>query len=283
MEVFPLNVSDTHAALDVTGATKVVFVIGDPIRQVMSTRLYNRLCSERGIDAVFVPLQFSAGDFEDGLRGLRAYRNVLGIIPTIPYKSQMLGQVDAASERARAVGAVNTIRVEEDGSWLGDIFDGVGYVAGLRKAGHEPAGRRVTLIGAGGAGAAIGYELAGADVDALHISDLDPARADAVADIAARRNPGLEITTGAPDLVRAEIVVNASPVGMLPDTGCPVDTSALHPEHIVTDMIMRPAQTPLILAAEALGCRTTTGSDALAGQAEATLAFLGLAPEGAVA
>lgn len=271
----PASAPPPPAPLTVTGETRLYVVIGDPIAQVRSTHLYNSLAAEGGHDAVFVPLQFSAEDFEAALSAMRIFRNLAGIIPTIPHKARMLAMVDEARPRAQMVGAVNSIRVEPDGRWIGEAFDGVGYVEGLKANGHDPKGRSVQLLGAGGAGASMAFALAEAGVSALRIFDIDGEKADKVAKGLARYFPDLQVELGSPDPQRVDIVANATPLGMDPNDPPPVDPGTLVPGQLVTDMIMKPPVTPLLEAAAAMGCPTVPGYEALKGQAAANMAFFG--------
>lgn len=269
--------ADPNAALlSVTGETRLYVVIGDPIRQVRSTQLYNRLSAERGHDVVFVPLQFSAADFDAGIAGLRAFGNLAGIIATIPHKPKLMPVTDLVMPRAKVVGAVNSIRIEADGSWTGDIFDGVGYVNGLKSEGLDPKGKSVLLIGAGGAGAACAVELAEAGVSKLRIAELDKAKLDQLLASLAAAYPGLDVAAGDPAPEGFDIVANATPVGMRAEDPFPVDPDRLVPSQIVSEMIMKPNVTRFLEAAEAKGCRTQIGYQALVGQANATMSFFGL-------
>lgn len=265
------------ALLSITGETRLYFVIGDPIRQVRSTQLYNKIAAEKDIDVVFAPLQFAASDFDAAVRGLRSFRNLAGIIPTIPHKPRMMDVVDRVEPRARLVGAVNSIRVEADGSWVGDTFDGVGYVNGLVSAKRDPRGRSVLLIGAGGAGAAIAVALAEAGVSRLRVVDVDAAKTERVVAAVKGAYPAIAVDTGAPVPAEFDIVANATPLGMAAGDPFPIDPETLVPGQLVTDMIMKPPVTPLLQAAEKKGCPIQLGYQALVGQAEANFRFFGLA------
>jgi shikimate dehydrogenase len=269
--------ADSNAALlNVTGETSLYVVIGDPIRQVRSTQLYNKMSAERGKDVVFVPLQFSEADFDAGIRGMRAFKNLAGIIATIPHKPRLLPVTDVVQPRAKIVGAVNSIRIEEDGSWVGDIFDGVGYVNGLRSEGLDPKGKSVLLIGAGGAGSACAVELAQAGVSKLRIAELDKAKLAALLASLRAAFPGLDAAAGEAAPEGFDIVANATPIGMRPDDPYPVNPDRLDRSQIVSEMIMKPNVTRFLEAAAAKGCRTQIGYHALVGQANATMSFFGL-------
>lgn len=264
------------APLKVTGVTRLYIVIADPVAQVQSTHLYNRLSAERGVDAVFVPVQFGADAFETSIAAFRKMKNLRGIIPTIPHKARMLSVVDEASPRARMVGAVNSIRIDENGRWIGDAFDGVGYVAGLKAGGHDPKGKSVQLIGAGGAGASMAFALAEAGVSFLRLYDLDPSKVAAIESGLAEFFPSVEVEAGRLDPRGMDIVANATPLGMAKGDPLPVDPDRIASDQLVTDMIMKPPVTPLLVSARAKGCATVVGYEALKGQAQANMDFFGL-------
>lgn len=266
------------ALLDVTGETRVFFVVGSPIHQVRSTRLYNRLCSERDIDAVFAPVQFSADDFSVAISALRLFPNLAGLIATIPHKARILDVVDEASPTAQVVGGINTIRIEPDGRWIGEMFDGIGLVAAFRKCGHILHGKSVYLVGAGGAGSAIAVALAQVGIERLQVHDVQVDRAERIAAITS--NMGCSVGVGQCGLSDFDIIINASPTGMSHDDPMPVDINQLRPEHVVADMIMKPPLTALLETANNLGCRIVAGHDALIGQAEANMKFFQLKPRG---
>jgi len=271
-----VSATDARPAPEVTGATRVHVLIGDPVGQVRSPALYNRLCAAHGIDAIFVPLAIPAARFAEGVAGLRALANLAGIVVTIPHKSAMLDEVDEASTRARMIGAVNAIRVEPDGRWVGDAFDGVGYVEGLRANGHDPAGKSVQLVGAGGAGSSMAFALAEAGVARLRIHDPVASRVKRVAAGLAERHPDVIVEVGAVDPAGVDIVANATPLGMTDGDPLPVDPACIKPTQLVTDMIMKPPVTPLLRAAAARGCPTVPGLAALEGQAAVNMRFFAL-------
>jgi shikimate dehydrogenase len=268
--------NELTAPMNITGETRFYVVVGDPIRQVRSTELYNKLASDKEADVVFIPLQFKADDAEAAIAGLRVFKNLGGIIPTIPHKTGFLEVVDELSHRAQMVGAVNSIRCDEDGRWRGDIFDGVGYVNGLLTNDRSPAGRSVLLIGAGGAGSSMAYALAEAGVSRLQIYDIVSDKAERVASGLARNFPTVAASTGPPDPRGFDIVANATPVGMADNDPYPLDPELLEPGQLVTEMIMKPNVTRFLKAARKKGCDTQVGYEALKGQAKANMEFFGL-------
>jgi shikimate dehydrogenase len=268
--------------LPLSGETRLYAIIGDPIAQVGSPAAFNSAFRSLGAKAVLVPVHVAAERLEDLLRGLRAIRNLDGIIATVPHKMAVASFLDRVEANGRRVGAINAIRVEKDGngdvSWIGDNFDGVGCTRGLAKAGHTLKGRDILIVGAGGAGRAVAHALADADPSRIRVCDVDGGRRDDLAQSLRMHHPALAVETGPPDPVAFDIVVNCTPLGMRDSDPLPLDPSRIRPGSLVVDVVLRPTPSPLLAAAEARGCATQTGRAMLEGQIEAILGFFGFAP-----
>ena len=187
-------------------------------------------------------------------------QNVDGIIVTVPHKFASFDLCATASERAAFLKTVNTMRRNADGSWHGDMFDGLGFVEAMRDHGREPKGKRALLVGAGGAGSAIAHALVLSEVATLAIYDESEARRTTLID----RLNGLNIANvihGSNDPTGYDIVVNATPMGMKEGDPLPVDPAKLTADMFVGCVITAPAISPLIAAARAQGCATSTGTD----------------------
>ena len=261
----------------ITGAARVFAILGDPIHVVRSPAFWNAAFARLGLDAVLVPLEIPAADFATAFAGLTRIRNLDGIILTMPHKQAVLPLLDGLTEGARLTGTVNTIRRRAAGGWEGAMFDGEGFVAGLRQHGHDPAGRRVQQYGCGGAGRAIAFALAGAGVASLALVDPAPGRAAALAAELAAAFPGLA-TGGTGPLAAQDILVNATPLGLRPGDAMAFDPAGLRPGQLVADVIPNPERTPLLDAAARLGCDTVSGRAMFEGQARLAAAWLGLPP-----
>lgn len=160
------------------GETRLIPILGDPIAQVKSPTQLTESLAERGLNAIVPPVHARPDDFAAVVAGLKRIGNVDGLVITVPHKFAARDVCDSLSEQARFIGSVNVIRREADGSWFGDNCDGQGYMAGIRAAGGNVAGRSVLLAGAGGAGSAIAYEFLreGAERIAIHDAESGPAR-----------------------------------------------------------------------------------------------------------
>jgi shikimate dehydrogenase len=268
-------------AAPIAGTTRLYGLVGDPLTTAKSPQLFNRLFGEQSVDAVCVPFVVKADDLAAFVAGARTMRNLSGLLVTMPHKQRMLPFVDELHSTARQVGALNIIRCDDDGRWIGAMFDGVGCVLGMQWEGHDPANKSVLLVGAGGAGRAIAFALASAGARTLTISDIDKHRAQDLATSVAAET-GCDTNIGLPDPRGCELVINATGLGMNVHDALPLDPDRLEPASVVVDIVNAPDPTPLCRAAHARGCRTQGGGPMHEGQAVHALRFLGFDyhPEG---
>jgi len=250
----------------VSGRTRVFAIVGHPIAQVRSPEMFTAEFRRRGVDAILVPLHVLPEDFAVVLPQLQRLQNLGGLVFTIPYKVQAYSLAQTLGGQAQAVGAINALAKAADGRWRGDIFDGLGCVEAFRRRSISFAGKRVMLLGAGGAGSAIAIAIGGERPAALRIYDVDVARAEALVRKVVHANPGVEATAGAPTASGVDILLNASPVGMLGDARMPFEAATLPPELVVFDAIVKPERTPLLALAESCGCTTLYGREMMRGQ-----------------
>jgi shikimate dehydrogenase len=260
-------------AIRIDGATRIYAIVGDPIAQVKSPETFCELFAAAGMNAVMLPLRVLPGPFDATMSALMGLGNLDGLVVTVPYKARAFRFAQQLGATARRVGAVNALRREADGSWTGDMFDGLGFVRGAERKGYVLRGRRVALFGAGGAGSAIGCELAAAGVESLSIIDPQRERANALAATLGREFTAcrIEATESVPRGV--DMLVNASTVGMRSDDGLPGEIGALDPGTLVGDVIVSQEPTPLIRLAIGHGCPHVNGRDMHGGQADALLSF----------
>ncbi|MDR2789234.1 MAG: shikimate dehydrogenase [Candidatus Accumulibacter sp.] len=259
----------------IDGTTRLFTIIGDPIHGVRTPTLFNEMFGRKNVNAVMVAHHVLAADLETCWNGLKTMRNLDGIVITMPHKTPMTGLVDSLGINARVAGAINAARRKSDGTWEGDMFDGVGCVDGLRRQGHEPAGRREFLMGAGGAGSAVAGALAQAGVKRLIVQDIDARRAARLADRIRAVYPGLDIDSGTIGDGPFDIAINATPQGMRDGDPLPFDPSPLPASTLVVDVIIKPEVTPLLVLAERTGHRIQPGGHMHRGQAVAAAKFFG--------
>lgn len=259
----------------ITGKTRLLAIVGDPIDKARSPEGFCRLLELNGYDAIMIPVHVTSGDLASVMAGLKAIANLDGIVATMPHKGATAGFADEVLETGRLVGAVNALRRRPDGRWEADMFDGRGFVAGLRAQGHDPAGARVALIGAGAAGSAIAASLCRAGIAALSVHDLDAAKAERLTATLRTTFPKVDVGSGAPDLATADLLINATPIGMQPGDPLPWDLAGLRPGTVVGDVTTKPEVTPFVAAARARGAGTVTGRDMYEGQVRELGAFFG--------
>ena len=239
------------------GATRIHVTIGDPIAQVKSPAGITQGFEMRGHDAVMVPLQVKPADVEDFFALAKKLPTLDGIVITVPHKPIAFRHCDAVSERAKVLGVCNVMRRQKDGSWLGDMTDGGGFVDALKRNDFNPRGLRALQVGAGGAGSAIALALAmeGASVT---LADLDATKRDAL--IARLGGHGHTVTpVDRPDPAGFDLIVNATPAGMKAGDPLPVDASRIEAKQFVADVITMPMITPLLQAALQKGCHIQNG------------------------
>ena len=265
------------ASLDegLSGATRVYFIVGDPIAQVRSPSGVTAALRSAGRDALVVPAHVAPDDLPAFFAGVTSMRNVDGVIITVPHKFSAAAYCATLATEGAFLGAVNTLRRNADGTWHGGMFDGLGFVTALVDAGCELRGKRALLIGAGGAGSAIGHALIQGVVGSLDVRDNDATRTASLID---RLNAlGLGAVRSVAATVQAhdyEVVINASPLGMRADDPLPIDVSQLPATTFVGDVVTKPPLTPLIEAARARGCATVTGTQMFGRVCDRMVAFL---------
>ena len=250
----------------VSGRTRVYGIVGDPIEQVRSPEMITAEFVRRGIDALMVPVHIRPADFETCVAQLKRVANLDGLVFTIPYKRAAIALADDLGTHARTIGAINALARCPQGRWSGEIFDGLGCVEAFRRAGYAIEGQRLMLIGAGGAGAAIGVAMAHERPRSIRIHDVDRKRGTDLATSIATVDSSIDVHVGAPVTTNIDVLLNASPVGMLADPRMPVDISAIDRRIIVFDAIVKPEPTKLLALAKQRGCRIVFGRDMMRGQ-----------------
>jgi shikimate dehydrogenase len=263
-----------------TGKTRLYAIVGDPVAQVRSPEVFTPRFAEAGVDAVLVAVHVPVAHFDAAMPALLSLGNLDGVLVTVPFKARMLPFADHVGTNAKAIGAVNALRRELDGTWTGDMFDGIGFVHGIERKGARVQGRRVVLFGAGGAGSAIAAALAAAGVASIHLVDVEAGRAAALVEKLAPAFPQCEfsVVTKKPDDV--DMIVNASPVGMKPDDPMPAELGPLSRDTLVGDVVITPTATALIRHAQRHGCTWADGRDMHGGQVDTLLAFFAGASRG---
>nr|MDO8081988.1 shikimate dehydrogenase [Candidatus Freyarchaeota archaeon] len=253
----------------VGGATKVVGVIGDPIEHSLSPRMHNAAFENLGLDYIYLALRVLEKDLKNAVKGAKAF-NLKGFNVTIPHKVSIIKFLDEIDLTARKIGAVNTV-VNEDGKLLGYNTDGLGALEALREEGVDPEGKKIVVIGAGGASRAITFQLASICSKLLI---LNRTRIRAVKLAGELTNIGFEVEGRGLTLKSLEsglndsnILINTSSVGMYPNvTESPVPKEFLRKDLVVFDIVYSPLETSLLRYARSVGAKSINGVGMLVNQ-----------------
>jgi shikimate dehydrogenase len=263
-------------SVPIRGSTSLIAHIGFPTHAFKAPMIYNPYFAQAGIDAVVVPMGCRTEDYPAFLRAVFKLSNIAGALITMQHKVTTVELLDDASPAVRIAGACIAVRRDAHGRLVGDMFDGEGFVRGVRNKGVRVEGARVLVVGAGGVGSAICASFAGAGVRALGLYDVQPTAAEALAARLRSHYPALEVRTVSNDPAGHDIVVNATPMGMNPGDPLPMDVDRIEPDAFVGEVVMRDEMTAFLQAARARGCRWQVGSDMLFEQIPAYLEFFGL-------
>ncbi|OHC49921.1 MAG: shikimate dehydrogenase [Rhodobacteraceae bacterium GWF1_65_7] len=258
----------------ITGTTRFAPILAHPCRHVRTPAVFNAECAARGLDLVMAPLDVAPAMLAPTVTALQAVENLAGMVITIPHKTAVAALCDRLIGAAEMLGVCNILRRERDGSLTGAMFDGEGFVAGLRYQGHDPAGRRVLLLGAGGAAAGLAHALTSAGVAGLTIANRSLAKAEDLAAQLRHAFPRAQIAAGAADPRGFDLVINGTSLGMHTGDALPVNPDLLEPGTLVAEVVMQPDVTPLLAAAEARGCQTHKGIHMIEQQIRLLVDFL---------
>jgi shikimate dehydrogenase len=259
----------------ITGKTKIIAHLGYPTEAFKAPMIYNPWFEMKGIDVVVVPLGVKPEDYPTTLPAVFRMSNIHGALVTMPHKVTTTHLVDELTTTAKIAGASNAILLRPDGSLLGDMFDGAGFVRGVERKGRKIAGTRCLVVGCGGVGSAIAASLAAAGPVAIGLFDPVTASAEALGERLRTHYPAMDVATGSKDPDGYDIVVNATPLGMKEGDPLPFDIARLAPTTFVGEVVMKEEYTPLLRAAMAKGCQVQVGTDMLFEQIPAYLEFFG--------
>lgn len=259
-------------------------LIGFPIAHSATPTTQEAAARAAGIEAHYHLIEAAGAGRDDLAAMLDGIRRLgfSGINVTYPYKEAVVPLLDGLSEQAAAMGAVNTI-VVEDGRLTGHNTDASGFATAYRRLGRQDGDKPVAIIGTGGVGKAIAFALADCGVTRLRLCDIDRTRAEALAGLLGTR-ASVEIANSAEEAAEgAAGIVNGTPIGMLPDRGIPIEAGAIQPSQWVADAVYHPLWTPLLKAAQKAGATVMTGRELSIHQAvDAFRLFTGLEASEAV-
>lgn len=254
---------------EITGKTKLTALLGSPVSHSISPQMHNEAFRELGLDYVYLAFDITPDTLKDAIIGLKA-AGICGFNLTMPLKVHILPLLDELTKAAKLAGAVNTVMVR-DGRLIGHTTDGTGYMRSVANAGYDIIGKKMTLLGAGGAATAICVQAALDGVSAIDMFKRQNSSWDKTAAFCERVSSEtgchirlLDINNTnllAESISESTILTNATNVGMAPDTALsPIcDQTLLHQQLIVSDIIYNPRETLLLSQAKAQGCRYFNG------------------------
>jgi shikimate dehydrogenase len=252
--------------MSINGYTATCIIIGNPVGHSMSPAIHNRAFQEVGLDWAYFPCLVEEDSLGDAVSGIRAL-NIRGANVTIPYKEKVINYLDQVSPEATLMEAVNTI-VNNKGRLEGYNTDGPGFVRSLIETGFEAAGKKLVVLGTGGAAKGVAVALAQLKPAAIIFLYRNHDKAAEIKNILAGVYQGSVTLIPVNDyeqvdnmLRTAHLLINTTPVGMWPnvDELPPLSLTNNHSHLLVADLIYNPLETKLLGAARKLGCRTLSG------------------------
>jgi shikimate dehydrogenase len=243
----------------INAATRLCAVFGSPIRHSASPAMHNAAFAELGLNWRYLAFEVDPKNLRTAIEGARAM-NFAGLNLTVPHKLLAVDMVDELDASAKTWGAVNTIKFE-NGRAIGFNTDADAIVTSLREdLKIELLGKKVLLLGAGGAGRTAALKLAAEKVGELFLVNRTRSKAEDIANEIKKQFPVLKVSVDYPQ-GKMDLVLNATSLGLKPDDASPVDEKLfpLKNAGAVYDMIYRPAETPLLAAAKKAGCKTANG------------------------
>jgi shikimate dehydrogenase len=250
----------------VNGKTRVYGIVGDPIEQVRSPEMVTWEMQKRDHNAVLIPMHIARDEFDTVMPQIMRMRNLDGLIFTIPFKAQAIALAKTLGPQASQIGAINALKKHSNGAWSGEIFDGIGCVEAFKQRGITLQDKRLQLIGLGGAGSAICVALAYEKPKLLRLFDINAQTTERMAKMVNTISPQTVVEVGLPLAEGIDILLNASPVGMLSDARLPLAVQQFKKELIVFDAIVMPENTPLLSLAQDCGCQVVRGREMMLGQ-----------------
>lgn len=237
---------------------KIYGLIGFPVKQSFSAAMHNAAFKELGVDARYELFEIKPENLEEDFKKL-VERGVCGFNITVPHKEKIIKLLDGLDQEAQLIGAVNTVKVDEDKSTKGFNTDGLGFIKHLRQVlGFDPEGRRISILGAGGAAKAVSVQLAKNRAKSISLFDLDQGKAKDLAEKLKANFSDCQVRL-VPDANallqdKPDILINATPVGMHNGDALVFNPEQFYPKLMVYDLVYNPAQTSLLKEAKRKGC-----------------------------
>lgn len=246
----------------ISGRTKIFGIFGYPVEHTFSPGMHNAGFKKLGMDACYVPFAVHPDRLGDAVKAILPL-GLRGVNITVPHKERVIAFLDELSEEARLIGAVNTVEVREN-RLIGHNTDGRGFIRSLKElARFNPEGKRFLIIGAGGAGRAVGFSLALSGAGSIFYHDTNAQKVDVlVKEI--RNKTGVAVDSVDGEALEAcatgaACLINATPLGLKRSDVLPIPKEYMNEKHLVCDLVYNPSETRLLKAAKARGARGLTG------------------------
>ena len=262
--------------MNIDGNTELIAHIGFPTHSFKSPLIYNPYFEKEGINALVVPMGCQAEHYPNFLKSVFNLTNIRGALITMPHKVTTVSLLDVVTPTVKVAGACNAVKRDESGRLVGDMFDGTGFVRGVKRKGFNLQGKSVLVVGTGGVGSAIAASLAAEKIAAISLFDLNIASGEALGHRLQSVYPQIQVKLGSNAPEGHDLVVNATPMGMNEGDPLPLDVSRIAPETFVGEVVMRQEMTAFLQAAKNRGCKVQVGSDMLFEQIPAYLEYFGL-------
>ncbi|MCD6465190.1 shikimate dehydrogenase [Candidatus Bathyarchaeota archaeon] len=262
--------------MKISGRTKVCALIGNPVEHSLSPIIQNAAFRKLDLDYVYVVFNVKSKDLGEAVYGVKAL-GICGLNVTMPHKTAIIPYLDELDETARKTGSVNTV-LNNNGRLIGYTTDGVGALNALKHAGVDPSGKRIVILGAGGASRSISFTLAEHASELVILNRtfskakaLKDAIRKALGDRAKVRALPLTDENLSVELADADILINATSVGMKPNENeTPVKQIYLREDLVVFDLIYEPLETRLLREAKSIGAKVVDGLSMLVHQGAAS-------------
>ena len=246
-------------------------VIGHPVAHSLSPKMHEANFKAVGFDGTYEKFDVAPEDVERFVRE-KQKEGYAGLNVTVPHKLAVIPLLDHVDESVARYGACNTLKFEKDGTITGYNTDVIGFVDVLRAHGHVLGGKKVFIVGCGGAGGALAGVCCHEKAATLVLADLDAARVSSLAEKLNALGTGTQVTTLTDKTTwpaaaaQAEIVVNATPLGLHPGEPSALPPEAFHPGQFVLDIVPTATLPPTAAVAKAAGADATDGLEFLVGQ-----------------
>jgi shikimate dehydrogenase len=267
----------------INSETKLYLLIGDPVEHSFSPFMHNAAFQFLGINSVYLTLQVKSDGLIDTIKGMRSM-GIPGINVTIPHKISIMKYLDEIDSHAKIIGAVNTV-VNKDGRLIGYNTDGIGAITALKTEKADPEGKKVVVLGAGGAARALSFSIAPSARKLVVLNRTKSKATSLVKAIKTRLSidivgEALTINSLSRELTDTDLLINTTSVGMFPKIEeTLVDRQLIKPNMVVFDIIYNPPETRFLKEAKASGAKVLNGINMLVNQGALSFKlWIGLKP-----